>query len=241
MSGAPASAGAPDVRAMFDRIAGRYQLMNALMTFGRDRVWRRDVVLAAALPAGGRLLDLASGTGDIALEALRLDPGTRVTAADFSLEMMRVGRRRDGGARIAWCAADALALPFADASFDAVTSGYLLRNVGDRVGAFREQVRVVRPGGRVVCLDTSPPPATPLRPLVRLYLRRVIPLLGRLIAGERSAYAYLSASTEGFKSPDELAAIMRAAGLADVRYRRFMAGTIAVHVGMRPLQPGGDA
>jgi demethylmenaquinone methyltransferase/2-methoxy-6-polyprenyl-1,4-benzoquinol methylase len=237
MVSATAATGAPaDVRAMFDRIAGRYQLMNALMTFGRDRAWRRAVVLAAALPAGGRLLDLASGTGDIALEVLRHDPGARVTAADFSLEMMRVGRRRPGGERIAWCAADALALPFADGSFDAVTSGYLLRNVADRAGAFREQARVVRPGGRVVCLDTSPPPASALRPLVRFYLRRVIPLLGRLIAGERSAYAYLSASTEGFKAPDELAAIMREAGLFGVRYRRFMAGTIAVHVGMRPKQ-----
>jgi len=226
--------GQPDVRAMFDRIAGRYQLMNALMTFGRDRAWRRAVVLATALPPGGRLLDLASGTGDIALEALRLDAGARVAAADFSLEMMRVGRRRPGGDRIAWCAADALSLPFADASFDAVTSGYLLRNVADRAGVFREQARVVRPGGRVVCLDTSPPPATPLRPLVRLYLRRIIPLLGRLIAGERSAYAYLSASTEGFKTPPELAAIMREAGLVEVRYQRFMAGTIAVHVGTRP-------
>ncbi len=229
--------GAPtDVRAMFDRIAGRYRLMNALMTFGRDRAWRRAVVRAAALPPGGRLLDLASGTGDIALEALRQDSGTRVTAADFSIGMMRVGRQRHRGAMIAWCAADALALPFADASFSAVTSGYLLRNVADRVGAFREQARVVQPGGRVVCLDTSPPPPSPLRPLVRLYLRRIIPLLGRLIAGERSAYAYLSASTEGFKTPDELAAIMREAGLVDVRHRRFMAGTIAMHVGTRPAR-----
>ena len=229
--------GAPtDVRAMFDRIAGRYQLMNALMTFGRDRAWRRTVVLAAALPSGGRLLDLASGTGDIALEELRLDAGAQVTAVDFSLEMMRIGRRRPGGGRIAWCAADALALPFADASFDAVTSGYLLRNVVDRVGAIREQARVVKPGGRVVCLDTSPPPATLLRPFVRLYLRRIIPLLGRLIAGERSAYAYLSASTERFTTPEELAAIMREAGLVRVRYQRFMAGTIAVHVGTRPTQ-----
>jgi demethylmenaquinone methyltransferase/2-methoxy-6-polyprenyl-1,4-benzoquinol methylase len=228
-----------DVRAMFDRIAGRYQRMNALMSFGRDRAWRRAVVRAAALPSGGRLLDLASGTGDIALEALRHDPASRVAAADFSLEMMRVGRRRPGGAQIAWCAADALALPFADATFDAVTSGYLLRNVADRVGAFREQARVVKPGGRVVCLDTSPPPPSALRPLVRLYLRRVIPLLGRLVAGDRAAYAYLSASTEGFKTPEQLAAIMRDAGLAEVGYERFMAGTIAVHVGVRP--PAGTA
>jgi demethylmenaquinone methyltransferase/2-methoxy-6-polyprenyl-1,4-benzoquinol methylase len=225
-----------DVQAMFARIAGRYRLMNALMTFGRDRAWRRAVVRDAALPPGGRLLDLASGTGDIALEALRQDPTARVTAADFSLEMMRVGRRRPGGGRVAWCAADALALPFADATFDAVTSGYLLRNVADRAGAFREQLRVVRPGGRVVCLDTSPPPDSPLRPLVLFHLRRVIPLLGRLITGDGSAYAYLSASTEGFKAPDELAAIMREAGLTSVTYRRFMAGTIAVHVGTRPAR-----
>jgi len=234
---APAAATRPvphDVRAMFDRIAGRYRLMNVLMTFGRDRAWRRAVVDEAALPAGGRLLDLASGTGDIALEALRRDPDLRVIAADFSLEMMRVGRRRPDGGRVAWCAADALALPFADASFDAVTSGYLLRNVADRGRAFREQARVVRPGGRVVCLDTSPPPPSPLRPLVRLHLRRIIPLLGRLIAGDRSAYAYLSASTEGFTEPQRLAAIMREAGLVEVRYRSFMAGTIAVHVGVRP-------
>jgi demethylmenaquinone methyltransferase/2-methoxy-6-polyprenyl-1,4-benzoquinol methylase len=228
-------AGAPaDVRAMFDRIAGRYRLMNALMTCGRDGVWRRAVVREAALPPAGRLLDLATGTGDIALEALRWDPAARVVGADFSLEMMRVGRRRPGGARVAWCAANALALPFADATFDAVTSGYLLRNVGDRVGAFGEQARVVKPGGRVVCLDTSPPPASPLRPLVRLYLRRLVPLLGRLVAGDRPAYAYLAASTEGFLEPEALAAAMREAGLADVRYRRFMAGTIAVHVGTRP-------
>jgi len=222
------------VRTMFDRIAGRYRLMNTLMTFGRDRAWRRAVVRAAALPPGGRLLDLASGTGDIALEALRQQPGARVTAADFSLGMMRVGRQRPGGGRILWCAADALALPFADAAFDAVTSGYLLRNVADRVGAFREQLRVVKPGGRVVCLDTSPPPASPWRPLLRLYLRRVIPALGRMVAGDREAYAYLSASTEGFKEPEELAAIMRQAGLTEVGYQRFMAGTIAVHSGVRP-------
>ncbi len=222
-----------DVRAMFDRIAGRYQRMNALMTFGQDGAWRRAVVREAALPRGGRLLDLAAGTGDIALEALRQDRTLRVTAADFSLEMMRVGRGRAGGARIHWCTADALTLPFADDSFDAVTSGYLLRNVSDRAAAFREQARVVRPGGRVVCLDTSPPPPSPLRPLVRLYLRHAIPLLGRLVAGERAAYAYLSASTEGFKTPAELAALMREAGLVEVRHRSFMAGTIAVHVGVR--------
>jgi len=235
---APAAGRVPEVRAMFDRIAGRYQRMNALMTFGRDRAWRRAVVREAALPPGGRLLDVASGTGDIALEALARDPSGSVVAGDFSLGMMRVGRLRTGGGRVFWCAADALALPFADASFDAVTSGYLLRNVADRVGAFREQARVVRPGGRVVCLDTSPPPPSLLRPFVRFYLRRVIPLLGRLVAGDRPAYAYLAASTEGFKSPAELAAIMREAGLVDVRHQAFMGGSIAVHTGTRPRAGG---
>jgi demethylmenaquinone methyltransferase/2-methoxy-6-polyprenyl-1,4-benzoquinol methylase len=230
----PANCSRPEVRAMFDRIAGSYGRMNFLMTFGRDRAWRRAVVREAALPPGGRLLDLASGTGDIALESLRQDPAARVTAADFSLGMMRVGRGRPGGDRVAWCAADAFSLPFADATFDAVVSGYLLRNVADRAGAFREQLRVVRPGGRVVCLDTSPPSPSPLRPFVRFYLRRVIPLLGRFVAGDRPAYAYLASSTEGFKSPAELAAIMREAGLVEVRHRSFMGGNIAVHTGTRP-------
>lgn len=219
---------------MFDRIAGSYQRMNALMTFGRDRAWRRAVVQEASLPRGGRLLDLAAGTGDIAFEALRRDPAACVTAADFSLGMLRVGRARPAGERIGWCAADAFALPFADATFDAVTSGYLLRNVADRAGAFREQARVVKPGGKVVCLDTSPPSPSPLRPFVRFYLRCVIPLLGRLVANDRPAYAYLSASTEGFKTPAELAALMREAGLVAVRHRVFMGGNIAVHAGTRP-------
>ncbi len=222
------------VQAMFERIARRYDLMNRLMTFGRDRTWRRIVVQEAALPAGGHLLDVATGTGDIAFEALRQQPGVRVTGVDFAPAMMWVGMRRPGGGRVVWVEADALALPFSDATFDAVTSGYLMRNVADVRAAFSEQVRVVRPGGRVVCLDTSPPPHSLLRPLVLLYLKVIIPLLGKIVAGDNTAYRYLPESTRAFKTPDELADIMRAAGLLDVRYRRLMAGTIAVHVGTRP-------
>ncbi len=222
------------LRAMFDRIAGRYRMMNRLMTFGRDSSWRRCVVSEASLAAGGRLLDIATGTGDIAFEALRLIDGLHATGADFSVEMMRVGRHRPGGGNIDWCAADTLALPFADDSFDAVTSGYLLRNVTDPESAFREQVRVVRPGGRVVCLDTSPPPPSPLRPLILFYLRRVIPLLGRLVAGDGDAYSYLTRSTEGFLGPAELSKVMEKTGLVDVRCRLFMFGTMAVHSGRRP-------
>jgi demethylmenaquinone methyltransferase/2-methoxy-6-polyprenyl-1,4-benzoquinol methylase len=226
-----------DVQAMFDRIARRYQLMNRLMTFGRDGAWRQAVVRETALARGERLLDVASGTGDIALEAMRKIEELRAVGADFATEMMRVGRARPGGGRIDWCAADALALPFPDASFDAVTSGYLIRNVPDAEAAFREQLRVVKPGGKVVCLDTTPPPPSRLRPFILFYLRHIIPLLGRLVAGDREAYVYLTASTEGFKSPEELARIMREAGLTAVRCHLFMFNTMAVHVGERPGEP----
>lgn len=221
------------IQAMFARIAGRYDLLNRLMTFGRDRAWRRFVVDQAALPAGGRLLDLGSGTGDIALEALRRAGNATVVGADFTLPMMEVGRSRPGGERVLWCGADALRLPFPDAAFDAVTSGYLLRNVADARAAFREQARVVRPAGRVVCLDTSPPPRNLARPFVLFQLRCVIPLLGRLIARDAAAYRYLPESTRRFKTPEELAALMREAGLEDVRWRSFMFGSIAVHTGRR--------
>lgn len=222
------------VRRMFGRIARRYDLMNRLMTFGQDRRWRRYVVAQADLPAQGRLLDVATGTGDIAFETLRQRPAAEVVGVDFATEMMRVGQARPGGERVRWINADALTLPFRSASFDAVTSGYLMRNVADVSGAFREQMRVVRPGGRVVTLDTSPPPRNLLRPFILLHLRVIIPLLGRLIAGDPSAYTYLPESTQAFKTPEELAAIMREVGLVDVRYRRFMFGTMAVHVGTRP-------
>jgi demethylmenaquinone methyltransferase / 2-methoxy-6-polyprenyl-1,4-benzoquinol methylase len=228
-----AAAQAARIRAMFGRIARRYDLMNRLMTLGRDRAWRRYVVRQADPPVGGRLLDIATGTGDIAFEAARGERRPAVVGADFSLPMMRVGRAKPGGEGIAWCQCDALALPFGEAAFDAVTSGYLIRNVVDAPAAFREQVRVVRPGGRVVCLDTSPPPHGPLRPLILFHFKVIIPLLGRLVAGDGAAYTYLPESTEGFKAPDELAQIMRGAGLERVTYRRFMFGTIAVHTGFK--------
>jgi len=223
------------VQSMFERIAARYDLMNRLMTLGQDHAWRRVMVDRAHLPHGGRLLDVATGTGDIAFEALARDDTLRVAAADFALAMMRAGRVRPGGQRPGWCASDALALPFPAACFDAVTSGYLVRNVIDVAGAFREQLRVARPGGWVVCLDTSPPPPGLLRPFILFYLKVGIPLLGRLIAGDSAAYTYLPESTRAFKTPAELASIMRDAGLEEVGWRTFMFGTMALHWGRRPL------
>lgn len=225
------------LRDMFGQISDRYNLINRLIALGQDRVWRRKAVHAAALPPGGLLLDVGSGTGDIALEALRIDATLRIIAVDFSAQMMRVGCRRPNGQRIFWCQTDALELPFPDATFDAVTSGYLVRNVIDVRRAFEEQIRVVKPGGRVVCLETSPPQRTALRPLVLFHFKVVIPLLGYLIARNRPAYRYLPQSTQAFMTPDQLAVIMKNIGLEEVSYHRFMFGTMTVLVGVRPWEP----
>ncbi|MEW5989676.1 MAG: ubiquinone/menaquinone biosynthesis methyltransferase [Chloroflexota bacterium] len=219
------------VQAMFARIAGRYDLMNRLMTGGQDRQWRRFVIQQAQLPPNGRLLDIATGTGDIALEGLKQVPGLRAVGGDFTVEMMLAGRRYPARQAIRWLAADTLALPFPNDTFDAVTSGFLMRNVIDVAGAFHEQLRVTRPGGRVVVLESSPPKKNWLRPFIRLHLNMVIPTLGRLIAGQADAYRYLPDSTQQFHDPDSLAAVMRRVGFTDVHYQLFMFGTIAIHVG----------
>jgi demethylmenaquinone methyltransferase/2-methoxy-6-polyprenyl-1,4-benzoquinol methylase len=223
------------IRDMFGQISGWYDLLNRLISLGRDRSWRRYAVIKAALPKGGSLLDVGSGTGDIALEALLRDPGLRVTAVDYSFQMIMVGLRRSAGQKVFWCNADALQLPFPDTTFDSVTSAYLVRNVKDVLQAFQEQMRVVKPGGSIVCLDTSPTPYSALRPFVLFYLRVAIPLLGSLIARNREAYTYLSTSTQAFLTPEQLASTMSSAGLKDVSYQRFMFGVMAVHTGVRPL------
>ncbi len=222
------------VQDMFGRIAGRYDLMNRLMTFGQDKHWRRFVVAQARVPAGGRLLDLAAGTGDIACLARQADSTLAAFGTDFALPMMQVGRRRPDGEDVRWCQGDALALPYPDNSFDAVVSGYLLRNLVNLPRGLAEQVRVVRPGGRVVALDTTPPRGI-MRPFILLYLRVVIPLLGRLVAGAPDAYEYLPSSTQSFKTPEELLGLMSSAGLTEVSFRTFMFGTMAVHWGEKPV------
>jgi len=221
------------VQEMFARIAGRYDTMNRLMTFGQDVRWRQTVIRLANLPVGGRLLDIATGTGDIADEGRRQVPGLRAVGGDFVIEMMQAGRHLPDRAGIAWTAADTLALPFPDNTFDAVTSGFLIRNVIDVPGAFREQWRVTKPGGRVVVLESSPPKDNLLKPFIGIHLNYVIPTLGRLVTGERDAYRYLPDSTQAFQGPEQLAETMRAAGFVDVSYRLFMFGTIGIHVGTK--------
>ena len=217
------------VQEIFGRIAGRYDLMNRLMTAGQDVRWRRLVVDLAQLPPGGALLDLGTGTGDLALEALGRDHRLMAIGGDFTLEMMQVGRRRTGGREVRWLGVDALGLPLPDAQFDAVTSGYLMRNVSDVGLALAEQYRVLRPGGRLVCLDTTPPPRNLLRPFINFHLHVVIPFLGRVVAGASDAYTYLPDSTERFLTAEQLAERMSQAGFHDVHFRRLMFGTMALH------------
>jgi demethylmenaquinone methyltransferase/2-methoxy-6-polyprenyl-1,4-benzoquinol methylase len=191
------------VQSMFARIAERYDLMNRLMTAGQDMAWRKIAIDEAALPKGGRLLDLGTGTGDLAFEAVRRDPSLTAVGGDFTLEMMRVGQRRAGGDRVCWAGLDALHLPFPDHAFDAVTSGYLMRNVIDVRRAWAEQYRVLKPGGWAVCLDTTPPPRSALRP------------------------------TENFLTAEHLAETMTEAGFRETRFRRLMFGAMAIHWGRK--------
>ncbi len=225
------------VRSMFARIAGRYDLMNHLMTFGQDQVWQREVVRRAALPPGGRLLDIGCGTGGIAKTA-GADPTLHITAADFTLEMLQRGRVVKGS-RLEWCCADALALPFADRTFDAVTSGYLLRNVVAIDRALAEQVRVAKPGARIVCLDTAPPDRHILLPLINFQQHQVNPWLGGRVSGDRFSDRYLPPSTQACKTPFELARLMRAAGLVDVAFQRRMFNTVTIICGTVPVGDGG--
>jgi demethylmenaquinone methyltransferase/2-methoxy-6-polyprenyl-1,4-benzoquinol methylase len=219
---------------MFDHLSCRYDRLNRIITFGFDQVWRRRVVRPAMLSPGSRLLDVGAGTGHIAVAASKIHPTVEVTAADFSLAMMKQGITRPGGRRVRWCAADALQLPFRNETFDAITSGYLIRNVVNPVRAFEEQLRVIKPGGCVVCLETSPPKKNLLQPLILFHLKVIIPFLGRLIGGNKAAYTYLPESTRGFMGPEQLAATMEKAGFESVGFNLLMFGTMAIHQGRRP-------
>ena len=214
------------VQNMFTQIAKRYDLMNRLMTGGQDVRWRRQVIQLARLNQNSHLLDLGTGTGDLAREALAQFPRAEVIAADFTLEMMRVGQRRGV---LNFSSADALHLPFSAFSFDAVISGFLMRNVIDLQQALKEQYRVLKNGGRIVILDTTRPRKNILSPLIWLHMNLIIPALGGLLTGTKEAYQYLPETTEGFLTAEEMASRMAAVGFTKVKYQRFMFGTIAIH------------
>src|SRR5512136_3110772 len=221
------------VQGMFARISARYDLMNRLMTGGRDIAWRREVIRLAQLKPEARLLDVATGTGDILIEALRQQPKVLAIGSDFTFEMMLTGKSKKGAQAIRWNTADALHLPYPDNTFDAVTSGFGVRNFIDRERAFREQLRVIKPGGRVICLEISKPPRNLLRPFFLFFFNRIVPLVGGFISGQRDAYTYLPQSVNEFLTPDELKLIMEHAGLRDVKYTRLMMSTVAIHVGIK--------
>ena len=215
---------AEGVRTMFDRIAPVYDAMNRTMTAGLDRRWRRITAEAVVQP-GDKVLDACCGTGDLAIAATRA--GGRVTGLDFSERMLERARRK--APELEWVSGDVLALPFGDASFDSATVGFGVRNVEDLERALRELRRVLRAGGRLGILEITRPRGL-LAPFYRFWFDVVVPLLGKLLPGG-SAYTYLPASVRRFPAPEALAELIATAGFADVSYRTFAGGMVALHVG----------
>ena len=228
---AAAAAKSEAVRAMFTRIAGRYDLMNSLMTAGRHHAWRSVAARATVGAPPGPVLDLATGTGDLALAIRALDPRRTVIGADFAEAMLHAAARKPAvrASRVPLLGADALALPFADGVFAAVTSAFLLRNLEDLATGLQEMRRVTRPGGRVVTLEITPPGIPGWSQLFGLYFHKVVPTVGAFVAGDRRAYTYLPDSVDRFLAPRDLAVLMRTLGFRDARYVRLGLGTIAVH------------
>ena len=216
---------AEGVRRMFDRIAPMYDAMNRVMTGGLDRRWRRMTV-EQAVRRGDRVLDACCGTGELAIAARRHGAGS-VVGLDFSEQMLERARRK--APELEWVQGDALALPFEDASFDAATVGFGIRNVDDLEAGLRELRRVLRPGGRVAILEITTPRGV-LAPFYRVWFDRIVPLLGRVLPGG-DAYTYLPASVRRFPAPEELSRLLEACGFGDVRFRLFAGGIVALHVG----------
>ncbi len=227
------------VRAMFDRIAGLYDRMNTVMTAGLHHRWRQRAADLAGVARGDRALDVATGTGDLALElAGRVGPDGEVVGSDFSERMLELARAK-AAARAGVVAApdvrfeagNALALPYGDGEFDAATVGFGARNFSDLELGVREMARVVRPGGHVVILEITTPQRPPLSTFFQLWFDRVVPALGRF-AGDAQAYSYLPSSVRRFPGPEELAGVMSRSGLTGVRYVLTAGGIIALHVGV---------
>jgi demethylmenaquinone methyltransferase/2-methoxy-6-polyprenyl-1,4-benzoquinol methylase len=218
---------------MFDRIAGRYDLMNTVMSAGMHHRWRTRTADLAGIGPGDSALDLCCGTGDLALElARRVHPGGRVVGVDFSAPMLQLARSKSlaAGVAITRVEGNALELPFDDGEFDAATVGFGIRNLVDLERGLAEMVRVVRPGGRVVILEITTPRRAPLKWFYALWFDRIVPLLGT-VAGDRDAYTYLPSSVRRFPPAEELAALLGRARLREIRFLILAGGIIAIHAG----------
>lgn len=224
------------MRALFAGIAPSYDKINRLLSLGQDQNWRKEALARAQVPPGGKLLDIATGTGDVALLAADRHTDAQIVGADLTLPMLDVAREKahkKALQRICWVNSDGLALAFQSNTFDAVISVFMLRNVPDVAQAFTEQVRVMRPGGRVVCMEMTWPQHFPMTWFFWGYFFGVAPLLGQLIAKNRAAYTYLPQSVKRFPAPAVTAKVMGAAGLREVSWELKMLGTVAIFVGVK--------
>lgn len=221
---------------MFDDVAPKYDLVNDVLSAGQTRSWRKAVVRAVDAAPGQRVLDLAAGTGTSSEPYA--DAGVHVVACDFSLGMLRVGKRRRPD--IDFVAGDATNLPFADDSFDACTVSFGLRNVGDPRKALAEMLRVTRPGGRLVVAEFSSPVLGPLRTLYTEYLMRALPVIARKVSSNPDAYVYLAESIRAWPAQDELASWLSDSGWSDVEYRNLTGGIVALHRATKASAPAGE-
>jgi demethylmenaquinone methyltransferase/2-methoxy-6-polyprenyl-1,4-benzoquinol methylase len=225
------------VREVFESVAGKYDLMNDLMSLGVHRLWKRDFVANSGIRLGHQVLDLAGGTGDIAaLLCQRVGKSGRVVLSDINAAMLEVGRQRmeDRGitGNISYSLANAEKLPFGDAEFDAVTIAFGLRNVTDKDAALHEMFRVLRPGGKALILEFSQVQPEPLKKMYDGYSFGILPVLGKLVAGDEDSYRYLAESIRQHPPQEELAEMMREAGFDKVRFRNLTGGVVAIHSGI---------
>ncbi len=224
------------VRDMFAAIAPRYDATNKLLTAGADEAWRKRAVALLAAPPGGTVLDLCCGTGDLSFHLARSDRALRIVGADFCAPMLAGARKRavreDRGSAIDFVETDVMKLPYADGTFDGATMGFSMRNVVDIVATLREARRVLRPGARFINLDVSKAPNPLFRRLFNLYFYGLVPLVGGLVGGSKSAYRYLPNSLTNYPDADELAARFRAAGFGGTGYVRLAGGAVAIHYGV---------
>jgi len=216
---------------MFDRIAPRYDLMNAVMTFGQHRAMRRAAARLAQPPRDGLALDLATGTGDFAAALRAVEPTCRVVGVDFALEMLQRGREKYPV--FDFLAGDLLRLPLPDHAFDCAVNGFVLRNVADVRAAFAEMYRVLKPGGRAVSLEITTPRAPVWQNIFGVYFDRIVPRLGGWLSGKPEAYRYLPQSVREFLAPAQVVELLRAVGFRDVFLRYLMLGTMVVYVGVK--------